>query len=116
MAGVVGTDSDEARRRGGRTLRPDAGTGKEDEPMSGEGFLGKECPWEPRGRVRETLKLLEDRERGEGAPQVCSNGRTEELCLAVIEAWDRIEELTKALKHANECAVIATAIKDEFQI
>jgi hypothetical protein len=77
--------------------------------VSGEGLLGKECPWEPRGRVRATLKLLEDRERGEGETQVCSNGRAEELCRAVIEAWEHIEKLTAELEQANVRDKLASA-------
>ena len=61
--------------------------------MAGEGFLGRECPWEPRGRVRATLEMLKTRVRGEEEVQICSNGRTEELCEAVIEAWEKVAPL-----------------------
>ena len=70
--------------------------------MAGEGFLGRECPWEPRGRVRATLKLLQDRERGEGEIQICSNGRTEELCEAVIEAWEKVAPLERLIRELTE--------------
>jgi hypothetical protein len=46
--------------------------------------------------------MLEDRERGEDEVQICSNGRTEELCNAVIEAWERIATLETALRLADD--------------
>jgi hypothetical protein len=53
-----------------------------------------------RGRVHATLKMLQDRERGENEPQVCSNSRCEELCHAVIEASVLLDSTKEALREA----------------
>jgi hypothetical protein len=51
-----------------------------------------------RGRVHATLKLLQDRERGEDEQPVCSNSRCEELCHAVIEASVLLDSTQEALR------------------
>jgi hypothetical protein len=56
-----------------------------------------EDPYHPRGRVRATLQLLQERERGEREEQVCSNERCEELCYAVIEATYIIAQLQQRI-------------------
>jgi hypothetical protein len=53
-----------------------------------------------RGRVHATLKLLQDRERGEDEQPVCSNSRCEELCHAVIEASVLLDSTQEALREA----------------
>ena len=70
----------------------------------------------PADRVRSTLKILEDRERGENEVQMCSNGRMEEMCYAVIEASDLLDaaraSLAAAERERDEARLKANILAD----
>ena len=76
-------------------------TARKPEPLCPYRHFIDEDTRNPRGRVRSTLKILEDRERGENEVQMCSNGRMEEMCYAVIEASDLLDAARASLAAAE---------------
>jgi hypothetical protein len=91
-------------------------TARKPEPLCPYRHFIDEDTRNPRGRVRSTLKILEDRERGENEVQMCSNGRMEEMCYAVIEASDLLDaaraSLAAAERERDEARLKANILAD----